>query len=85
MVDLTVFIDLAYIGTSLQLLYIESPEIVALYSSDGNFGFIFGFIFWLHFWLQLFQYLLTLSLRQESRREGWTDAAVMLCKLNKSL
>ena len=22
---------------------------------------------------------------QESRREGWTDAAVMLCKLNKSL
>ena len=22
---------------------------------------------------------------QESRREGWTDAAIMLCKLNKSL
>ena len=21
---------------------------------------------------------------QESRREGWTDAAIMLCKLNKS-
>ena len=24
-------------------------------------------------------------LGQESRREGWTDAAIMLCKLNKSL
>ena len=23
--------------------------------------------------------------KQESRREGWTDAAIMLCKLNKSL
>ena len=22
---------------------------------------------------------------QESRREGWKDAAIMLCKLNKSL
>ena len=22
---------------------------------------------------------------QESRREGWTDEAIMLCKLNKSL
>ena len=22
---------------------------------------------------------------QESRREGWRDAAIMLCKLNKSL
>ena len=26
-----------------------------------------------------------LGLNQESRREGWTDAAIMLCKLNKSL
>ena len=24
------------------------------------------------------------SQTQESRREGWTDAAIMLCKLNKS-
>ena len=26
-----------------------------------------------------------LSINQESRREEWTDAAIMLCKLNKSL
>ena len=24
------------------------------------------------------------NMSQESRREGWTDAAIMLCKLNKS-
>ena len=25
------------------------------------------------------------TLNQESRREGWTETAVILCKLNKSL
>ena len=28
---------------------------------------------------------LKLGGKQESRREGWTDAAIVLCKLNKSL
>ena len=41
----------------------------------------------LDFWFLGFRIWFQLMQRkgQESRREGWTDAAIMLCKLNKSL